>query len=93
MVVVPNRPRSRSRDVISDDLLIAVRSIPYLAIKVHGELKENDPVSGEEYDVVASLVHEVDGRAFLGKSIAKDGKMDVEDGHNHEEISGLSVDR
>ncbi|KAL3759162.1 hypothetical protein ACHAWU_002043 [Discostella pseudostelligera] len=68
--------------------LIAVTSL-YLAIKVHGELKENDPVSGEEYDVVASLVHEVDGRAFLGKSIAKDGKMDVddeEDGHNHEEI-------
>ncbi len=59
-MAAPNRPRSRSRDVISDDLLIAVRSIPYLAIKVHGELKVNDPVSGEEYDVVASFVHEVD---------------------------------
>jgi hypothetical protein len=59
--------------------LIAVTSL-YLAIKVHGELKENDPVSGDEYDVVASLVHEVDGRAFLGKSIGtKDGKMEVED--------------
>ncbi|KAL7442831.1 hypothetical protein ACHAXH_009539 [Discostella pseudostelligera] len=68
--------------------LIAVTSL-YLAIKVHGELKENDPVSGEEYDVVASLVHEVDGRAFLGKSIVQDGKMDdadEEDGHHHEEI-------
>ena len=47
----------------------------------------NDPVSGEEYDVVASFVHEVDGRDFLGKCIARDGKMDVEDGHNHEEIT------
>ena len=28
---------------------------------------ENDPITGAEYDVVASLVHEVDGRAFLGK--------------------------
>lgn len=57
--------------------LIAVTSL-YLAIKVHGELKENDPVSGDEYDVVASLVHEVDGRAFLGKSmVTKEGKMDV----------------
>ena len=61
--------------------LIAVTSL-YLAIKVHGELKENDPVSGDEYDVVASLVHEVDGRAFLGKPIVAkkdDGKMEDED--------------
>ena len=65
--------------------LIAVTSL-YLAIKVHGELKENDPVSGDEYDVVASLVHEVDGRAFLGKPIVakKDdnGKMEDEDDEN-----------
>ncbi|KAL9182394.1 hypothetical protein ACHAXT_013046 [Thalassiosira profunda] len=45
--------------------LVAVTSL-YLAIKVHGELMEDDPVSGAEYCAVASLVHEVDGRAFLG---------------------------
>ena len=50
--------------------LIAVTSL-YLAIKVHGELMENDPTTGDEYDVVASLVHEVDGRAFLGKPLDK----------------------
>jgi hypothetical protein len=45
--------------------LIAVTCL-YLAIKVHGELMEDDPVTGEAYDVVSSLVHEVDGRAFAG---------------------------
>lgn len=70
--------------------LIAVTSL-YLAIKVHGELKENDPVSGDEYDVVAFLVHEVDGRAFLGKSIvAKDCKMEVED--DEEDASSHETD-
>jgi len=50
--------------------LIAVTSL-YLAIKIHGELMENDPVSGDEYNVVTSLIHEVDGRAFLGKPLDK----------------------
>ncbi|KAL7540508.1 hypothetical protein ACHAXR_010172 [Thalassiosira sp. AJA248-18] len=49
--------------------LIAVTSL-YLAIKVHGELMEDDPVSGADYDVVASLVDEVDGRLFLGKPLS-----------------------
>jgi len=51
--------------------LIAVTSL-YLAIKVHGELMEDDPVSGAGYDVVASLVHEVDGRSFLGRPLDDD---------------------
>mmetsp|Transcript_18175 Transcript_18175/g.39288 ORF Transcript_18175/g.39288 Transcript_18175/m.39288 type:complete len:810 (-) Transcript_18175:158-2587(-) len=58
--------------------LIAVTSL-YLAIKVHGELMENDPITGAEYDVVASLVHEVDGRAFLGKPLAKDDNDTIEE--------------
>lgn len=53
--------------------LIAVTSL-YLAIKIHGELIEDDPVSGAEYDVVESLIHEVDGRAFLGKPLDDDSR-------------------
>ena len=57
--------------------LIAVTSL-YLAIKVHGELMENDPISGAEYDVVDSLVNEVDGRMFLGKPLSESEKIDDE---------------
>ena len=66
----------------------------YLAIKVHGELKENDPVSGDEYDVVASLMHAVDGRFFLGKPIVAkedDSKMEVEDDED-DDAPGTSQD-
>ncbi len=40
--------------------LIAVTSL-YLAIKIHGELLEEDPTSGEHFDIVESLLAEVDG--------------------------------
>jgi len=68
--------------------LIAVTSL-YLAIKVHGELMENDPVSGAEYDVVASLIHEVDGRLFLGKPISSNS-TDNDDTIKEEEEDILS---
>lgn len=58
--------------------LIAVTCL-YLAIKVHGELMEADPSSGEAYDVVASLVNEVDGRAFLGMPMVKEDKIKVDE--------------
>jgi len=72
--------------------LIAVTSL-YLAIKIHGELMENDPVSGDEYNVVTSLIYEVDGRAFLGKPLDKaldpqdhkDPQDDNEDDHESDE--------
>ena len=74
--------------------LIAVTSL-YLAIKVHGELMENDPTTGDEYDVVASLVHEVDGRAFLGKPLDKaldnndDDEEDASSKSSHESDDDL----
>ena len=40
--------------------LIAVTSL-YLAIKIHGELLEEDSTSGERFDVIESLLAEVDG--------------------------------
>lgn len=40
--------------------LIAVTSL-YLAIKIHGELLEDDPISGERFDIIESLLAEVDG--------------------------------
>jgi len=62
--------------------LIAVTSL-YLAIKVHGELCEDDPTSGEAYDVIGSLEDEVEGRAFLGRPLDEfdgdDGETDDED--------------
>ncbi|KAL7546944.1 hypothetical protein ACHAWF_010272 [Thalassiosira exigua] len=64
--------------------LIAVTSL-YLSIKVHGELMEDDPVSGAEYDVVASLVHEVDGRAFLGHPLTDKPSEDEDAADESEE--------
>ena len=71
--------------------LIAVTSL-YLAIKIHGELMENDPVSGEEYDVVASLVHEVDGRTFLGKPLDRALDNDEDDEEEDSKSSHESDD-
>jgi len=67
--------------------LIAVTSL-YLAIKIHGELMENDPVSGDEYNVVTSLIYEVDGRAFLGKPLDKalDPSQDKDDPQDNEDV-------
>ena len=92
VLVENDRLRRRRCGVISDDVgidqppikrrhfqLIAVTCL-YLAIKVHGELTEADPSSGEAYDVVASLVNEVDGRAFLGMPIAeKEDKIEEDE--------------
>ena len=46
---------------------------------------ENDPITGAKYDVVASLVHEVDGRAFLGKPLAKDESNTSHQSANNEQ--------
>lgn len=58
--------------------LIAVTSL-YLSIKVHGELMENDPVSDLPYDVVGSLIDEVDGRTFLGRPLSDDDDKAAEE--------------
>ena len=60
--------------------LIAVTSL-YLAIKVHGELCEDDPTSGEAYDVIGSLEDEVEGRMFLGRPL---DEFDNDDGESGE---------
>ena len=60
--------------------LIAVTSL-YLAIKVHGELCEDDPTSGEAYDAVGSLENEVEGRMFLGRPL---DEFDGDDGESGE---------
>lgn len=91
VLVENDRLRRRRCGGISDDVdidqppikrrhfqLIAVTCL-YLALKVHGELMEADPSSGEAYDVVASLVNEVDGRAFLGMPIEKEDKIEVDE--------------
>ena len=52
--------------------LIAVTRL-YLAIKFHGELKENDPVLGDEYDVVAShwYMKWMDGPSLASRSLPR----------------------
>jgi len=49
---------------------------------------EDDPSSGEAYDVVASLMHEVDGRAFLGRSLDNEDKINEKEDDDETEGTG-----
>lgn len=71
--------------------LIAVTSL-YLAIKIHGELLEEDEM-GELYDVVGSLLAEVDGYGIKGypkDSADEEEEADDESHESDDEIRVLS---
>lgn len=69
--------------------LIAVTSL-YLAIKIHGELIEEDPISGEHFDVIESLLAEVDGFGMF-KGPPKESTCDADDEEeSDDELQALS---
>lgn len=63
--------------------LIAVTSL-YLAIKIHGELIEDDPTTGERVDTIESLLAEVDGFGLF-KGAPKKSPCHGQDGDDEEE--------
>ena len=69
--------------------LIAVTSL-YLAIKIHGELLEEDPTSGEYFDIVESLLAEVDGFGLFKGAPRKSMSQDDNDGEEDVNLRELS---
>ncbi|KAK1745867.1 cyclin family protein [Skeletonema marinoi] len=69
--------------------LIAVTSL-YLAIKIHGELLEDDPISGERFDMIESLLAEVDGFGLF-KGAPKKATCNGDDGEeSDDDLQALS---
>lgn len=69
--------------------LIAVTSL-YLAIKIHGELIEEDPTSGEHFDIVESLLAEVDGFGFKGAHTKASCHGDDDGEESDDDLQALS---
>lgn len=70
--------------------LIAVTSL-YLAIKIHGELLEEDPASGEHSDTIESLLAEVDGFGVFNGAPKKTASHGDSDGDGHESDDDLQA--
>ncbi len=64
--------------------LIAVTSL-YIAIKIHGELLEDDPISGERFDIIESLLAEVDGFGLFKGAPKKATDNDDGDGEESDD--------
>lgn len=70
--------------------LIAVTSL-YLAIKIHGELLEEDPISGERFDIIESLLAEVDGFGlFKGAPKKATDHVDGDGEESDDDLKALS---
>ena len=69
--------------------LIAVTSL-YLAIKIHGELIEEDPISGEHFDVIESLLAEVDGFGLFKGASKKSTCHGDDEEESDDELQALS---